>query len=137
VLTGDLTSEGQGLAGTPAGYQVLYTRGINTFDQMMKYWSYMGFIVNQNVGPHGALFPYFTEQERSHEKFTAAAIAVGDASNVGTGLDGNFSNAWFVTPDSAKSTSMPLQARLVQKVSKAPMVTFNTSRRHGRIPNPS
>jgi L-Lysine epsilon oxidase N-terminal/L-lysine epsilon oxidase C-terminal domain len=96
VLTGDLDVASQRAAGTPAGYQVLYTRGINTFAQMITAWSYMGFIANQAAPPWGQVFPYLTEQERNHGAFIAAAVAVGDASNVVTGADGNFSNAWFM-----------------------------------------
>jgi hypothetical protein len=98
VITGDLDAAGQQQAGTPAGVQVLFTRGINTFAQMVSSWSYMGFIVNQATDPYRELFPYFTEQERNHAAFVAAAVAVGDASNVVSGSDSNFSNAWFLPP---------------------------------------
>jgi hypothetical protein len=117
VMTGDLDSAGQQAAGTPAGYQVLYTRGINTFGQMITDWWRMGFIVNQATDAFGSLFPNFAEQERDHAAFVAAAIAVGDAGNVVSGADGNFSNAWFLPlPPAAPVTA----------------VTFATSRRQGR-----
>lgn len=96
VITGDLKTSEQYAAGTPAGYQVLYSRGINTFAQMVSSWSYMGFVVNQATGDYGKLMPYIVEQERNHQEFVAAAVAVGDASNVVTGQNTNFSNAWFL-----------------------------------------
>lgn len=117
VITGDSNVASQQAAGTPAGMQVLYTRGINTFAQMISAWSYMGFVVNQSTDALRESFPYFTEQERNHDAFVAVAVAVGDASNVITGTDSNFSNTWF----------LPLpQVR--------PPVTFATSRRQGRAP---
>lgn len=117
VMTGDLTADAQNAAGTPAGQQVLYTRGINTFAQMITAWSYMGFIVNQARGPYGSLFPNLVEQERNHDMFIAAAVAIGESVNVVSGADSNFSNAWF----------MPQPAP-----QRAP-VTFATSRRQGRV----
>lgn len=100
VITGDLDAEAQAAAGTPAGFQVLFTRGINTFAQMISAWSYMGFVVNQASPPWGQFFPYFTEQERSHQAFVAASVAVTDASGVVTGADSNFMNTWFLLPSS-------------------------------------
>jgi L-lysine 6-oxidase len=96
VITGDLDIADQDAAGTPAGYQVLYSRGINTFAQMVSSWYYMGFIVNQATTEYAKLMPYIVEQERNHRGFVAAAIALGDATNVVTGLNTNFSNAWFL-----------------------------------------
>lgn len=117
VMTGDMTADAQTASGTPAGMQVLYTRGINTFSQMITAWSYMGFIVNQSTDALAAVFPYLAEQERNDEAFIAAAVAVGDAGNVVSGADTNFANAWF----------MPQPAP-----SRAP-VTFATSRHQGRV----
>jgi L-lysine 6-oxidase len=121
VITGDLDAASQQAAGTPAGLQVLYTRGINTFAQMISSWSYMGFVVNVATDAHRGLFPYFVEQERNHGAFIAAAVAIGDAGNVTSGEDTNFSNAWFLpklTPAMAAT--------------RAP-VAFATSRRQGRV----
>jgi len=134
VITGDLTAEAQTLAGTPAGYQVLYARGINTFAQMITGWSYLGFIVNQTTGSLREYFPYLVEQERAHEKFVAAAVAVGDASNVITGADTNFANAWFLTP-----TAGPVQgaAKSTESDEQRPVrTTFAASRSRGRIAGP-
>lgn len=117
VMTGDLTPDEQLASGTPAGQQVLYTRGINTFSQMITAWSYMGFVVNQAKGSYGALFPNLTEQERDHARFIAASVAIGEAANVVSGADSNFSNSWFMPQPAPK---------------RAP-VTFATSRRQGRV----
>lgn len=124
VITGDEGADAQSEAGTPAGYQVLYTRGINTFGQMISSWHYMGFIVNRTRGEFREVFPYLTEQERNHDAFIAAAVAVGDASNVVSGADQNFSNAWFLhAPPQARHPARPDAA-----------VSFATARRHGRQP---
>jgi hypothetical protein len=71
VIAGDLTVEEQALTETPAGQQVLFSRGIDSFGQMIDRWYYMGFIVNQNISQYGRLFPYFTEQERNNAGFAA------------------------------------------------------------------
>lgn len=117
VMTGNLNAADQQAAGTPAGQQVLFTRGINTFGQMIDYWSYMGFIVNQSTDSYADLFPYFAEQERNDGAFVAAAVAIGDASNVVSGADTNFANSWFL-PQTALQTTH---------------VSFATSRRQGRV----
>ncbi len=138
VITGDLTPEEQVAAGTPAGYQVLFSRGINTFSQMISYWYYMGFIVNQAEGPAGQWFPYLTERERNHAGFVAAAVAVGDASNVVTGDDTNFSNAWYVAPDQRLRGPRLALAMAEAAPEEAPAkpasmaVSFGSSRHQGR-----
>jgi L-lysine 6-oxidase len=136
VITGDLTPATQAEAGTPAGYQVLFTRGINTFSQMIDYWSYMGFIVNQVDSPYREIFPYIVEQERNNAAFVAAAVAVGDASNVLTGADQNFSNAWFLpTPIPSSGTLlMAAEGAVEEKPAKTAgqAVRFGTTRQSGR-----
>jgi hypothetical protein len=140
VITGDLTVAEQTVAGTPAGFQVGYSRGINTFAQMITSWYYMGFVVNQVNAPHREAFPYFTEQERNHAGFIASSVAVGDASNVQTGTDTNFANTWFLppTPPVAPQQLMELakaapgEAEYAVQQSRA--VSFGTSRQHGRRP---
>jgi hypothetical protein len=141
VITGDLGIDAQARAGTPAGLQVMFTRGINTFSQMIDYWHYMGFLVNQNTAPYGEHFPYIAEQERNHAAFVAAAVAVGDGSNVITGADQNFSNAWFLpTPLPAPAPSANAALSLASGGSTQPAhrragqaVTFASSRQHGRL----
>jgi L-lysine 6-oxidase len=136
VITGDLTIAEQTAAGTSAGFQVGYSRGINTFSQMISYWYYMGFIVNQVRGPHGGLFPYFTEQERNHQGFIAASVAVGDASNVQTGTDTTFNNTWFLPQSPPAKPTVRLEAgeALPERPHPERSVSFGTSRQHGRRP---
>ena len=136
VLTSDLTTRTQTLAGTPAGYQVPYARGINTFGQMIDNWHYMGFVANQNTSAFADYFPYLVEQERNHSAFVAAAVAVGDASNVITGDDTNFSNTWFIVPPPPPLETTPTAEVATHSHRRAgEAVTFATSRRHGRRPD--
>lgn len=80
VLTGDLTVESQARAHTPAGLQVNYARGINSYAQMISEWSYLGFIRNQNRGATSGNFPYLVETERLHGMFEYKEVPVGDIS---------------------------------------------------------
>ncbi|MEM9215161.1 MAG: CTQ-dependent lysine 6-oxidase LodA [Cyanobacteria bacterium P01_F01_bin.150] len=59
----------------PAGQQVNYARGINSFVQMVEHWYALGFIRNQN--PSDADYPYLVETERNHELFSYQEIPVG------------------------------------------------------------
>jgi L-lysine 6-oxidase len=81
VISGVLSKEEQDVAGISAGVQVNFARGVNDFSQMIQAWSYLGFIVNNNQGEERNRFPYFTENERNHDKFTATSIAVSKISN--------------------------------------------------------
>ena len=119
VITGDLDTADQDAAGTPAGYQVLYSRGINTFAQMVSSWYYMGFIVNQATTEYAKLMPYIVEQERNHRGFIAAAVAVGDASNVVSGQNTNFSIAWFLPAVPAASPKLRTAAFRAEAVAGA------------------
>ena len=76
----------QKLAGVSSGFQVYYSRGINTFAEMITAWSYLGFIVNRNDSPSRAEYPSFEEVERNHDKFADSSVAVGAVSVVYTGL---------------------------------------------------
>lgn len=78
VLTGEFTAEGQAASNLPAGQQMNYARGINSFVQMVEHWSALGFIRNLNAGDEG--FPYFVETERVNELFTYDAVPVGQIS---------------------------------------------------------
>ncbi|MDQ6814392.1 MAG: LodA/GoxA family CTQ-dependent oxidase, partial [Bacteroidota bacterium] len=81
VLSGVLSKEEQDLAGIPAGLQVNFARGVNDFSQMIQAWSYLGFVINNNTGEDRNMFPYFTETERGHAKFTVTSIPVSKISN--------------------------------------------------------
>lgn len=97
VLTGVMTSEEQRAAGVPAGLQVLFSRGINAFDQMVMYWHYLGFVINQNNdATYGRLYPYFVEKERNHDEFHAATVAVGTAANFVAPDNVNFQPVWYL-----------------------------------------
>lgn len=80
VITGDLTPEGQAAAHTPAGLQVNYARGINSYVQMIREWSYLGFIRNQTSGESAETFPYLVETERMHDMFEFQAVPVSQIS---------------------------------------------------------
>jgi hypothetical protein len=119
VIAGDTSPEVANLNGEPAGLQVMYSRGVNRFEEMIQLWSHLGFIVNQSTGPHRELFPYFTEQERAHDKFrTASAEAVAGVA-AGT----------LAAHELALSLSEP------QTPVKPDLVAFATSRARGRVPN--
>jgi L-lysine 6-oxidase len=75
VLAGETSVDGQALSHLPAGEQVNYARGINSFVQMVEYWYSLGFIRNQNV-PGQPGFPYFVETERNHELFSYQEVPV-------------------------------------------------------------
>lgn len=75
VLTGDITATSQAVAHLPAGQQVNYARGVNTFVQMVEHWSALAFIRDQNS--QGTGYPYFTETERNHEIFSYKEVGVG------------------------------------------------------------
>jgi L-lysine 6-oxidase len=79
VLVGELTQEGQAANGNiPAGQQMNYARGINSFTQMVQYWYALGFIRDKNAGNIG--FPYLLETERNNELFTSEEVPVGKIS---------------------------------------------------------
>ncbi|MCW3074592.1 MAG: hypothetical protein JWP69_1661 [Flaviaesturariibacter sp.] len=78
VLVGELSVEGQSASHNPAGVQVNYARGINSFVQMVEHWSALGFIRDQNAGTPG--FPYLVETERVNELFTFVDVPVGQIS---------------------------------------------------------
>ena len=64
-------------AGVPSGFQVYYTRGINTFAEMILGWSYLGFVHNRNIAPERSDYPCFEEVERNHDAFVTSSVAVG------------------------------------------------------------
>ena len=75
VITGELTLDGQQESHLPAGQQVNYARGINSFLQMVEHWSALAFIRDRNYKDKG--FPYFTESERNNELFSYQDVPVG------------------------------------------------------------
>ena len=81
VLTGETTLEGQMQSNLPAGQQMNYARGINSFVQMVEHWSALAFIRNTNSQDKG--FPYFAETERTNELFSFQEYGVGQVSGNG------------------------------------------------------
>ena len=75
VLTGEMTAAGQAASHLPAGQQMNYARGINSFVQMVENWYALAFIRNANSGDTG--YPYFTEVERTNEVFSYQSVGVG------------------------------------------------------------
>ncbi|QEC53510.1 L-lysine 6-oxidase [Anseongella ginsenosidimutans] len=75
VLTGDFTLGAQIMSHLPAGQQMNYARGINSFVQMVEHWSALAFIRDNNASDKG--FPFFTETERTNELFSYKEVPVG------------------------------------------------------------
>lgn len=102
VLSGADDVAEQTATGLPAGIQVNYARGINSFVDMITGWKYLGFIHNQTEGPHRHWYPYFVEVERNNDRFAMAAVAVGGISNVLDPTNVTFTPTWFmIDPDDA------------------------------------
>jgi L-lysine 6-oxidase len=77
VLGGDETEAAQETSGIPAGLQVNFIRGINSYVQMVSNgWSYLGFIRNQNIGQDGQMFPYLMETERNNDMFSYQSVPI-------------------------------------------------------------
>ncbi|HEX3759781.1 MAG TPA: CTQ-dependent lysine 6-oxidase LodA [Kofleriaceae bacterium] len=96
VISGAHTPEEQAASGAPAGVQLNYARGINSFIDMITGWKYLGFIHNQTTGHTRNMFPYFVEVERNDDRFALASVAVGGISNVLDPTNVTFMPAWFL-----------------------------------------
>ncbi len=137
VLSGVTTVAEQAAAGVPAGFQVYYPRGINSFAQMITAWSYLGFVVNETVGPDRRRYPYFVEKERNHEQFQVASVAVGDIGNFDNPTDTTFFPIWFLKPEPAApppaalalARALPGVPSTVQRPVRGPA---RGNRHHGR-----
>ena len=79
VIVGAFTEEGQIATNVPAGQQMNYARGINSFTQMVEYWHALGFIRDKNAGSQG--YPFMVETERTNEIFTFKNWYVSNISN--------------------------------------------------------
>lgn len=113
VISGATGKEEQALAGVPAGMQVMYSRGMNSFSQMISSWKYLGFVLNQNKDEqYGRQYPYFVEKERNHDKFVVASVGVGNASSFITGDDSNYLPAWFLKDEDPPQTDAENKVRL-------------------------
>lgn len=123
VLNGATDITEQHASGVPAGYQVYFPRGINSFAQMISGWSYMGFIVNQNTGPARRAYPYFVEKERNHDRFTVASVAVGLVDNFVSPDDEVFWPVWYMIEEQAAQPQLagvPGVQRPIQRVPRGP-----------------
>jgi L-lysine 6-oxidase len=107
VLSGYTSWEEQRLAGVPAGFQVNYSRGINSFGQMITSWQYMGFIVNQNEAEDRTWYPYFVEKERNHDQFVVATVAVGGADQFVNADNTTFWPVWYLKSDDQPPPPVP------------------------------
>jgi hypothetical protein len=112
VLTGDLDAPTQMMTGLPAGLQVHFPRGVNSFAQMITAWSYPGFIVNQNQGPDGRSYPCFVERERNNSRLVSTSVAVGSADNFVNAEDVVIWPLYFLKNDSETTTDHQLTAIL-------------------------
>jgi L-lysine 6-oxidase len=102
VISGAMTLEEQEAAGIDAGSQVPFMRGINSYQDFIVAWSYLGFVLNQNQGADREDYPYFTEQQRNHSEFTPSSVAVGDPFNAVLASDTTFTPVWFLNREHAK-----------------------------------
>jgi L-lysine 6-oxidase len=84
----------------------MYSRGMNSFSQMITSWKYLGFILNQNKDEQfGRQYPYFVEKERNHARFGVASVGVGNVSSFITGDDSNYLPAWFLKDEDPQDKS--------------------------------
>ncbi len=137
VLSGVTTIDEQAAAGVPAGFQVYYPRGVNSFAQMITAWSYLGFVLNETAGPDRQRYPYFVEKERNHEQFQVVSAAVGDIGNFDNPTDTTFFPFWFLKPEPAPThptlmaaMALPGVPSTVQRPVRAPV---RGNRHHGRV----
>jgi hypothetical protein len=111
VISGAMTEEAQALAGIDAGMQANFSRGINSYSDMIVGWSYLGFILNQNRGPDRARYPYFVETERKHDEFIVGSVAVGAPSNIVYATDTNFTPVWYLKNRNVRRRPQSLRSR--------------------------
>uniref|UniRef100_UPI0040491CCE CTQ-dependent lysine 6-oxidase LodA n=1 Tax=Flavobacterium sp. TaxID=239 RepID=UPI0040491CCE len=113
VLVGELTVEGQKAGGgIPAGQQMNYARGINSFTQMVQYWYALGFIRDKNADNNG--FPFMLETERNLEIFTSEEVPVGKIS--GNAEDNETTiPVFFIEPKKSVVKNKSLKAKLLME----------------------
>ncbi len=110
VLVGEFTAGGQAATHVPAGQQMNYARGINSFTQMVEYWFALGFIRDKNSGSKG--FPFMVETERNNELFTFDDVPVGQIS--GNKADNETTiPVFFIQPDKALVKRQNMKAEML------------------------
>ncbi len=133
VLTGELDVAGQLHSHLPAGQQINYARGINSYGQMVEHWSALAFIRNRNSNNEG--FPYFTESERNNELFDFKEIGVGQISGNSddndTTLPVFFINAQKESLEGKGTAKGRLMADYFEKRAFKPIRTSNILHRSG------
>lgn len=135
VLTGDLDAPAQERTGLPAGYQVYFPRGVNSFTQMIVAWPYLGFVVDQN-SRSGDPYPYLVEVERNNERFVSASVAVGGVDNYVNATDGVFWPVYYLRSDDETTTDVHQTAALYSNGGAA-TAPYGTSPARGRIQAPN
>jgi len=112
VLVGELTEAGQAATKIPAGQQMNYARGINSFVQMVQYWYALGFIRDMNSGSNG--FPFMLETERNNEIFTCDEVPVSQISG-NTEDDETTIPVFFIEPEASVVKQKSLKGRLLME----------------------
>ncbi|GAB3506711.1 CTQ-dependent lysine 6-oxidase LodA [Emticicia fontis] len=110
VLVGEFTAEGQAKTNVPAGQQMNYARGINSFTQMVEYWYSLGFIRDVNGG--NKTYPYLVETERNNDLFTFENMPVGNVSH-NPADDETTIPVFFIEPDKEKVKRKSLKGALL------------------------
>ncbi len=83
VYTSNDNEKSQSQDGNPSGVKVNFQRGISDYPSMMRQWSSLGFIVNQNKNARlKDHYPYFVEQERNLGNFKIKSVGLTDDGNV-------------------------------------------------------
>ncbi len=125
VLTDISSAEEQERAHMPAGVQVNYARGLNSYTQMIESWWYLGFIRNRNGGARASGFPYFVETERYHAMFECKEVKISDIS--GRKEDGETTLPVFFlktdhAPDAPEAALLRVEAeeRMFRPIATAP-----------------
>lgn len=107
VVPGPLSPQAQQVEGVPAGFQVYYQRGINSYSEIIEGWSYLAFLLNTNTGPGGRHYPYVVETERNNDAFTVVDVAVGGPGNQVNPTDLNFWPMWFFSEQARPQPEPP------------------------------
>jgi hypothetical protein len=83
VYTSNKEAEEQNKDGNPSGLKVNYQRGINSYMDMVKHWSKLGFVLNQNEDERlKKNYPHFAEKERNLDSFNYKQLALSDQANI-------------------------------------------------------
>lgn len=112
VLVGEFTADGQAATHVPAGQQMNYARGINSFTQMVQYWYALGFMRNLNAGNGG--FPFIVETERNNVLFSYQEVPVGQISH-NKDDDETTIPVFYIEPQVQKVKNRSLKGRMLME----------------------